>query len=102
MSTPRKSLFVTADGKNMFFVFSLVTSLFCLWGLLNGMIDAMDKHFQVYLHLTKADSAWIQFAHYLGYFLMAIPAAALAKTLGYKAGIIVGLVMTAAGCLWLY
>jgi FHS family L-fucose permease-like MFS transporter len=102
MNTPKKGLFITADGKNMFFVFSLVTSLFCLWGLLNGMIDAMDKHFQVYLQLSKADSAWIQFAHYLGYFLMAIPAAALAKSLGYKSGIIVGLVITAAGCLWLY
>ena len=34
----------------------------------------MDKHFQQELHLTLAQSAWVQFAHYLGYFLMALPA----------------------------
>ncbi|MEI8373900.1 MAG: MFS transporter [Planctomycetota bacterium] len=100
MSTPKKGLFITADGKNMFFVFALVSSLFFLWALCNGMIDVMDKHFQDYLHLSKADSAWIQFAHYVGYFLMAIPAGVLAKKLGYKGGIIAGLVMVAAGCLW--
>ena len=100
MSTPKKGLFITADGKNMFFVFALVSSLFFLWALCNGMIDVMDKHFQDYLHLSQADSAWIQFAHYVGYFLMAIPAGVLAKKLGYKGGIIAGLVMVAAGCLW--
>ena len=53
-------------------IFGLVSSLFFLWALCNGMIDVMDKHFQDFLHLTKAQSAWVQFAHYLGYFLMAI------------------------------
>ena len=37
------------------------------------MIDVMDKHFQEELHLSLAQSAWVQFAHYLGYFLMALP-----------------------------
>ena len=62
MSTVKKGLFVTADGKNLVFVFSLVSTLFFLWALCNGMIDVMDKHFQDYLHLSKADSACIQFA----------------------------------------
>ena len=30
------------------------------------MIDVMDKYFQDLLHLTKAQSAWVQFVHYLG------------------------------------
>jgi FHS family L-fucose permease-like MFS transporter len=42
----------------------------------------------------------VQFAHYLGYFLMALPAGWLATRLGYKGGIIVGLLMVAAGGLW--
>jgi len=80
--------------------FILVSSLFLLWGLCNGMIDVMDKHFQDELGLTKSQSAWVQFAHYLGYFLMAIPAGWLAIKLGYKGGIIVGLLMVAAGGFW--
>jgi FHS family L-fucose permease-like MFS transporter len=64
------------------------------------MIDVMDKHFQEELHLNLAQSAWVQFAHYLGYFLMALPAGWLAM-LGYKGGIITGLLMVAVGGFWL-
>jgi fucose permease len=100
MSTEKKSLFVTDDGKNLAFTFILVSSLFLLWGFCNGMIDVMDKHFQDELGLTKSQSAWVQFAHYLGYFLMAMPAGWLASKLGYKGGIIAGLLMVAAGGFW--
>jgi FHS family L-fucose permease-like MFS transporter len=96
----KKGLFVTPDGKNVLFTFTLVSSLFLLWGFCNGMIDVMDKHFQNELHLTLAQSANVQWAHYLGYFLMALPAGWLAIKLGYKGGIIAGLVMVAAGGLW--
>src|SRR3974390_3902665 len=100
MSTDKKGLFVTEDGKNLVFTFILVSSLFLLWGVCNGLIDTMDKHFQDELGLSKAQSAWVQFAHYLGYFLMAIPAGWLAVKLGYKGGIISGLMLGAAGGVW--
>jgi fucose permease len=93
-------LFITEDGKNVMFTFTLVSSLFLLWGFCNGMIDVMDKHFQEELHLTLAQSANVQWAHYLGYFLMSMPAGWLASKLGYKGGIIAGLLMVAIGGLW--
>lgn len=93
-------MFVTDDGINVLFTFILVSSLFLLWGFCNGLIDVMDKHFQDELHLTKSESAWVQFAHYLGYFIMSIPAGWLASKLGYKGGIIAGLLIVAAGGLW--
>jgi MFS transporter, FHS family, L-fucose permease len=99
-STTKKGMFVLADGQNVAFTFALVSSLFLLWGFCNGMIDVMDKHFQEELHLTLAQSAWVQFAHYLGYFLMALPAGWLAIKLGYKGGIIAGLLMVAVGGFW--
>ena len=88
------------DGRSLVFTFILVSSLFLLWGVCNGMIDVMDKHFQDELHLSKAQSAWVQFAHYLGYFLMSLPAGWLAIKLGYKGGIISGLLLVAAGGFW--
>ncbi len=100
MSTGRQGLFASEDGKSLLLPFVLVSSLFLLWGLCNGMIDVMDKHFQTELGLSKAQSAWVQFAHYLGYFLMAIPAGWLATRLGYKGGIIAGLLMVAVGGFW--
>jgi MFS transporter, FHS family, L-fucose permease len=100
-TTPaKKRLFITDDGKNVVFTFTLVSSLFLLWGFCNGMIDVMDKHFQEELHLSLSQSAWVQFAHYLGYFLMSIPAGWLASKLGYKGGIIAGLLLVAVGGFW--
>jgi MFS transporter, FHS family, L-fucose permease len=100
MKTTPKNLFEMPDGKNVRFTFILVSSLFLLWGFCNGMIDVMDKHFQQQLHLSLAQSANVQWAHYLGYFLMALPAGWLAIKLGYKGGIIAGLLIVAAGGLW--
>jgi MFS transporter, FHS family, L-fucose permease len=100
MTTERKRLFIGDDGANLLFTFILVSSLFFLWGVCNGMIDVMDKHFQEELNLNKAQSAWVQFAHYLGYFLMAMPAGWLALKLGYKGGIIAGLLLVAVGGFW--
>jgi FHS family L-fucose permease-like MFS transporter len=96
----KQSLFADADGRSHAFTFVLVSSLFLLWGFCNGMIDVMDKHFQKELGLTLAQSAWVQFAHYLGYFLMAMPAGWLASKLGYKGGIIGGLLLVAVGGFW--
>ena len=98
--TGKKSIFVTPDGKNVVVTFALVTSLFFIWGFCNGMIDTMDKHFQLVLNLNLSQSAWVQTSHYLGYFLMALPAGYLASKLGYKGGIIAGLLMVAVGGLW--
>jgi FHS family L-fucose permease-like MFS transporter len=96
----KPGLFTSAEGKSLAIPFILVSSLFFLWGFCNGMIDVMDKHFQEELHLSLAQSAWVQFAHYLGYFLMALPAGWLASKFGYKGGIIAGLVMVAVGGFW--
>src|ERR1700746_2295725 len=99
-NTTKRGMFVTEDGQNVLVTFVLLISLFALWGFCNGMIDVMDKHFQEELHLNLAQSAWVQFAHYLGYFLMAIPAGWLAIKLGYKGGIIAGLLIVAVGGFW--
>lgn len=64
------------------------------------MIDVMDEHFQDELHLRLSQSAWVQFAHYLGYLLVAFPAGSVAIKLGYKGEIITGQLVVAAGGLW--
>jgi FHS family L-fucose permease-like MFS transporter len=93
-------LFRTADGQNLVVTFSLVTSLFLLWGFCNGMIDILNKHFQDSLHINKEQSGLVQSANYLAYFLMAIPAGLIARKFGYKGGILVGLSLIAAGAFW--
>jgi len=100
LESKKNGMFTLATGQNVAFTFALVSSLFLLWGFCNGMIDTMDKHFQKVLHLSLAQSANVQWAHYLGYFLMALPAGWLATRTGYKGGIICGLLMVAVGGFW--
>ncbi|MGD0138083.1 MAG: MFS transporter [Tepidisphaeraceae bacterium] len=100
LESKKNGMFTLATGQNVAFTFALVSSLFLLWGFCNGMIDTMDKHFQKVLHLSLAQSANVQWAHYLGYFLMALPAGWLATKTGYKGGIICGLLMVAVGGFW--
>src|ERR1700722_6168520 len=94
------SWFRTADGRNYAFIFVLVSSLFLLWGVCNGMIDALNKHFQDSLHLTKAESGLVQWSNYMGYFVMGLPAGLMAIRFGYKGTIIFGLSLVVLGALW--
>jgi MFS transporter, FHS family, L-fucose permease len=95
-----KGLFRGPNGKSLLATFALVTTLFLLWGFCNGLIDILNKHFQSTLHINKYQSGFVQSANYLAYFLMAIPAGLLARKFGYNGGILIGLVLIAAGAFW--
>ena len=96
----KPGLFRTVQGENLAVTFVLITSLFLLWGFCNGMIDILNKHFQDTLHINKEQSGLVQAANYLAYFLMAIPSGLIARTIGYKGGILVGLSLIASGAFW--
>ena len=87
----------TKEGKSYLFPFILITSLFLLWGVAHSILDVLNKHFQDELSITKAKSAWVQAVVYGGYFLMALPAGALIKKMGYKWVVVLGLALYALG-----
>ena len=98
MNKTKTSLFIK-NGVNYFRPFVAITTLFFLWGIAHGMLDTLDKNFQVMLHLEKWQSSFIQFSLYGAYFGMAIPAGLFMKKHGYKKGIILGLILFASGAL---
>lgn len=75
----------------------LVTSLFFLWALGVNLNDILIPHLKKAFHLSDFRSSLIQTAFFGGYFLAALPAGWLMEKLGYKRGILVGLVTCAAG-----
>ena len=91
------TIFRTPDGRSYLVPFILVTSLFLLWGFAHGLLDVLNKHFQLAFTMTKAESGLVQFSTYIAYFLMAIPAGIFMKKYGYKKGIILGLLLFAIG-----
>ena len=92
-------LVTTRDGRNYLVPFLLVTSLFFLWGFAHSILDVLNKFFQNEMHLTKTQSAFIQVVVYGGYFLMALPAGAVIRRWGYRAGVLTGLFLYGIGAL---
>lgn len=80
----------------------LVTSLFFLWGFAYGLLDVLNKHFQETLNITKSRSTLLQGAYFGAYFLIALPAGIFMNKYGYKKGIIMGLLLYAAGAFLFY
>jgi FHS family L-fucose permease-like MFS transporter len=78
--------------------FILVTALFFLWGIPNNLNDVLIRHFMKSFEISRFQAGLVQSAFYMGYFLLAIPAALLMKRVGYKAGFVMGLLLYAAGC----
>ncbi|MFN2439892.1 MAG: L-fucose:H+ symporter permease [Chitinophagaceae bacterium] len=96
------SLFRNDQGVNYLMPFIFICSLFLLWGFAHGFLDVLDKHFQDLLHVSKAQSGFVQFSLYIGYLAMAIPAGLFIKRYGYQPGIIFGLVLFATGAFLFY
>jgi FHS family L-fucose permease-like MFS transporter len=80
----------------------LVTSLFFLWGIANSLNGILISHFQLALDLRRWQAGLVDSAFYFGYFVFAIPAGLFMNKFGFKRGIILGLMLYAAGALLFY
>lgn len=78
--------------------FLLVCCLFALWGMAGNLNDILIAQFKKGFDLTDTQTALVQSIFFLGYFFVALPAAALIKRFSYKAAIIIGLCLYALGC----
>jgi FHS family L-fucose permease-like MFS transporter len=79
--------------------FILVTSLFFLWSIGVHLNDVLIPHLKKAFDLTDFQSSFIQVAFFGGYFLAALPAGRLMERIGYKKGILIGLLICSAGTL---
>jgi MFS transporter, FHS family, L-fucose permease len=79
--------------------FFLVTSLFFLWSIGVNLNDVLVPHLKKAFNLTDFQSSFIQVAFFGGYFLAAFPAGRLMEKIGYKRGILMGLLICSAGTL---
>ncbi len=77
--------------------FVLITSLFFLWGGARAILDVLNKHYQMAMHVSKTQSALIQMMVYMAYFLGALPAGMLIRRMGTRKAVIGGLLLFAAG-----
>lgn len=87
---------------NTKFAIILITSLFFLWGFALNLNPILIPHLKKACQLSDTQSALIDSASYIAYFLLAIPAGKFMNRYGYKGGIIVGLLLFAFGAFLFY
>jgi len=77
--------------------FILVTALFFLWGIPNNLNDVLIRQFMKSFAITRFKAGLVQSAFYFGYFVLSMPAAFMMRRYGYKAGLVLGLVLYSGG-----
>jgi FHS family L-fucose permease-like MFS transporter len=92
----------SGTGSIAFIVIALIVSLFFLWGVANNLNDILIKQFKKAFELSDFQAGLVQSAFYMGYFVLAIPASICMRKFGYKAALLVGLCLYAAGAFLFY
>ncbi len=105
-STPAQALPSTAQavngGTSYTVAFAALTSLFFMWGFITNMNDILVPHLKGVFDLNYVQAAFVQFAFFVAYFVMAIPAGKVIARFGYKMGIVLGLCTSGMGALLFY
>ena len=80
----------------------VLTSLFFMWGFITCLNDILIPHLKSVFTLNYTQVMLIQFSFFTAYAIISLPSGILVEKLGYKNGIVVGLVTAGIGCLLFY
>jgi FHS family L-fucose permease-like MFS transporter len=81
------------------FAFAMITSLFFMWGFVHNLDPILIPHLRRSFSLSVLQSALVDSAVFIAYFVMALPAGLLIRKAGYKRTMIFGLMLFAIGAL---
>lgn len=76
-----------------------VVTLFFAWGFATVLIDTLIPKLKGLFALSYAEAMLTQFAFFIAYLLVSVPAGMLLARIGYLRAIVTGLVVMAGGCL---
>lgn len=90
MATPARSTLVPL---------AVVTALFFMWGFITVLVDSLIPRLREIFELSYFQAGLVQFAFFIAYGTVSIPAGAMLSRIGYKYGMLVGLSTMGLGCL---
>jgi FHS family L-fucose permease-like MFS transporter len=77
----------------------VVTTLFFMWGFITVLVDSLIPRLREIFELSFFQAGLVQFAFFIAYGLVSIPAGGLLARIGYKKGMLAGLITMGMGCL---
>jgi FHS family L-fucose permease-like MFS transporter len=80
----------------------VLTSLFFMWGFITCLNDILIPHLKVVFSLNYTQVMLIQFTFFAAYFIVSLPSGWIVEKVGYKRGIVIGLLTAGIGCLLFY
>lgn len=80
----------------------VLTSLFFMWGFLTSLNDILIPHLKAIFSLNYTQAMLVQFVFFVAYFLVSLPSSAIIEKVGYKRGIVLGLLIAGGGTLLFY
>ena len=86
-----------AKSKTFTVALSMVICLFFLWAISNNLLSSVVKKMMTLFDIDQAKAEFVETSYWFAYFLFPIPIAMFMKRYSYKAGIILGLLIAAAG-----
>jgi len=89
-------------GKNYSFALTILTTLFFMWGFITCLNDILIPHLKAVFTLNYTQVMMIQFSFFTAYAIVSLPAGILVEKIGYKNGIVIGLITAGIGCLFFY
>jgi FHS family L-fucose permease-like MFS transporter len=92
----------TASSNSYRSSFIFLTILFFLWGFITVLVDSLVPRLKDVFEMSYAKTVLVQFAFFVAFFVFSVPAGFLLSKIGYKKGIILGLLTMALGCLLFY
>ena len=82
--------------------FIFLTTLFFLWGFITVLVDSLVPRLKDVFEMSYAKTVLVQFAFFTAFFVVSVPAGAILSKIGYRKGIVLGLIIMALGCLLFY
>jgi FHS family L-fucose permease-like MFS transporter len=86
----------------MWLLFGLLICCFTAWGVAADLTTPMVAGFKRIFEMNTFQASLVQLAYFGAYFLLALPAAFINQRFGYKAGLLSGLFLAAAGAIAFY
>jgi MFS transporter, FHS family, L-fucose permease len=95
-------MLATTTNKSYKSAFIFLTTLFFLWGFITVLVDSLVPRLKDVFEMSYAKTVLVQFAFFVAFFVFSLPAGFILSKIGYKKGIVLGLLIMALGCFLFY
>lgn len=104
MQTPNSNVTTTDEGTgvNLRLAFMIMVTPFFIWGFITALNDILLPYLKGAFSLTYLQAGLVQFCFFAAYFVVSPFAGRMIEKIGYKNGIIAGLLTVGLGCCLFY